>query len=166
MTDDPHASTMLIWARLMRAGGQIAARIEAALKAEGLPPLGWYAALWEIEQAGSVRPLALHEGLLLPQYAVSRLVQRLVQAGLVARSAVAGDGRGQVLHLTPEGKAVRARMWPVYASALRAGIEARLQPAQALGLARGLGRLLDGVVLDGAVRDGVVRDGAVRDSST
>lgn len=128
----------------MQAATQIQGRIEAALKAEGLPPPGWYDALWAIEQAGTgIRPLVLQAQVSLPQYGLSRLVERLVTAGLVQRLACDTDGRGQVLKITAEGRSTRARMWPVYAGVLTAEIADRLQPAQAQGLARGLGRLLD-----------------------
>jgi DNA-binding MarR family transcriptional regulator len=149
MSHDLHPSTTAIWNRLLQAGAQIEARIEAALKAGGLPPLGWYDALWEIEKASDgIRPLVLQEQLQMPQYGLSRLVERLVKAGLVRRLACDADGRGQILAITDEGRDVRARMWPVYAGVLASEIEDRLQPAQALGLARGLGRLLDGAVRD------------------
>lgn len=144
MSLNPDPATLAIWTRLMQAGAQIEGRIEAALKAGGLPPLGWYEALSAIEQAGAgLRPHELQAQVLLPQYGVSRLVDRLVAAGLVQRLACDSDGRGQVLKITAEGRRIRARMWPVYAGVLTAEIGDRLQPAQAQGLARGLGRLLD-----------------------
>lgn len=133
-----------IWTRLIRAGARIQARAEAALKAEGLPPLGWYDALWEIEKAETgIRPLVLQDRLLLPQYGLSRLVERMVTAGLVARLACDADGRGQMLHLTEAGRDVRARMWPVYAEMLTTEIGARLSPDDAAQLARLLGALAD-----------------------
>jgi DNA-binding MarR family transcriptional regulator len=129
------------WTGLMRAAASVQGAVEAALKAEGLPPLGWYDVLWEIEQAGEVRPFELEPRLLLPQYALSRLVERLVRAGLVARGAVEGDGRGQVLSLTGEGRAMRTRIWPVYAGALRSALGERLTLAEAADLARLLRKL-------------------------
>lgn len=132
-----------LWTGLMRASARLGDQIEAALKDAGLPPLGWYDALWEIEKAGEdgLRPVELQPRLLLPQYGLSRLVDRLVRAGFVIRSACPGDGRGQILHLTPEGGAVRARMWPVYRQALLAALGARISSDDAAQLADGLAAL-------------------------
>ena len=39
---------------------------------------------------------------------------RLEKSGLVARSACPVDGRGTVCELTAKGRALRAKMWPIY----------------------------------------------------
>jgi DNA-binding MarR family transcriptional regulator len=141
MTPALPATTTAIWTRLMRASTRIQDAVETALKAEGLPPLSWYDALWEIEKAATgIRPLALQDRLLLPQYGLSRLVDRMVKAGLVERLACDSDGRGQVLLLTDAGRAVRAKMWPIYASVLQAEIGALPQDVAA-ALVQGLGLL-------------------------
>lgn len=145
MTDPktPTPDTIAAWTRLVTANRVLLERIEAAMKAAGLPPLGWYDAMWELERAeGGLRPFELQERLLLPQYGMSRLLDRLVQAGLVERLACADDGRGQVVRLTAEGQAMRARMWPVYANELRALVEAPLRDGEAASLAASLGRLI------------------------
>lgn len=135
-------TTTAVWTRLHRASSAVTAAVEAAFKDAGLPPLGWYDVLWEIEKAPEgIRPLALQDRLLLPQYGLSRLVDRLEKAGYVTRQACETDGRGQVLALTPEGRAVRARMWPIYAAVLAASVEARLSREEAATLARLLARL-------------------------
>ncbi len=144
MSDAPAPSTTAVWTRLIRAGSHVQSRIEAALQAQSLPPLAWYDALWEIEQAGAdgIRPFALQERLLLPQYGLSRMIERLVKAGYVARRACDEDGRGQRLHLTGSGAAVRTRMWPVYAATLRETVTDKLTTDEALNLARLLARLM------------------------
>jgi DNA-binding MarR family transcriptional regulator len=146
MTPALPATTTAIWTRLMRASTRIQGAVEAALKAEGLPPLSWYDALWEIEKAATgIRPLALQDRLLLPQYGLSRLVDRMVKAGMVERLACDSDGRGQVLLLTDDGRAVRAKMWPIYADVLQSEIGALPQDVaaalvQSLGLLAGSDR--------------------------
>ena len=88
---DPQPTTTAVWTRLIRAGSALTDQIEAALKAQGLPPLGWYDVLWEIEKAaaGGIRPLVLQDRLLLPQYGLSRLIERLDRAGYVTRQPCA-----------------------------------------------------------------------------
>lgn len=132
-------ATTAIWTRLHRSTVAIGARIEAALKAQGLPALAWYDALWELEKAETgLRQLALQGRLLLPQYALSRLIDRMDRAGLVGRAVCTEDGRGHLLTLTPAGKALRAQMWQVYQGELHAGIEAKLTPSEAVALASAL----------------------------
>lgn len=144
MTDAPPLpQTIAAWTSLMTAGRVLLDRIEAALKAEGLPSLSWYDALWELEQVeGGLRPFELQERLLLPQYGMSRLLDRLVTAGLVERLVVEEDGRGQRVRITPEGRAVRGRMWPVYAGELCRLVEAPLHDGEAEALAASLSRLI------------------------
>jgi len=139
----PLPSTLALWTRLMSASAEILAAVEAALKAKGLPPLGWYDALLEIEKAGAdgVRPFELKERLLLPQSGMSRLLDRLAAASYVIRLDCPEDGRGYVVAITAEGRAVRRRMWPVYAETLVARVETRLSPEEADAVTRALDRL-------------------------
>ena len=110
----------------------------------GLPPLGWYDALLELERAGApgLRPFELERAMLLEQYNLSRLLDRMEKAGYVARHACADDGRGQIVAITPAGKAVRRRMWPVYAAAIEEALGRRLSKAEAKTLDALLGALL------------------------
>jgi len=88
-----------------------------------------------------LRPYEVQNRLLLPQYRVSRLVQRLAKAGYLRRQAYDGDGRGQLLVLTPEGAEMRRRMWAVYAPAIEQAVGARLSPEEAQTLATLLAKL-------------------------
>jgi DNA-binding MarR family transcriptional regulator len=139
----PSAETTAVWTRLVRASTYLLGRIEADLKAAGFPPLGWYDALWELEQAEpeGIRPFQLQARLLLPQYGLSRLIERMARDGLVERRGVESDRRGQVLHLTDRGLATRRAMWPVYATALDRAVAQRLDRSEAQELARLLARL-------------------------
>jgi DNA-binding MarR family transcriptional regulator len=140
----PGPETIALWTRLMTSSRVLLERVEGALKAAGLPPLSWYDALLELEKAeeGGLRPFALQERLLLPQYGTSRLVDRLVGVGLVERRPCAEDGRGQELAITAEGRAMRARMWPVYAGELVATVEAALPAEEAKRAAEALDALI------------------------
>ena len=113
--------TIRFWKALMTASTRLTEAVEAALKADGLPPLAWYDVLWEVEKAGEegLRPFVLKDRLLLPQYATSRLLDRIAAAGLIDRDQCPEDGRGQILTLTEKGRAMRARMWPVYEAVLK-----------------------------------------------
>ncbi|MCB4456122.1 MarR family winged helix-turn-helix transcriptional regulator [Leisingera sp. McT4-56] len=139
-TPDPFA----VWLPLARAHKSVLASVEAVLKQAGLPGLDWYDMLWELECAGDagLRPFELQEKLLLPQYGVSRLAERLAKTGLLARRTCNDDGRGQVLVITPEGAAMRARIWAVYSAAMQQAVTPHFSPGEARRLAELLAKLL------------------------
>jgi DNA-binding MarR family transcriptional regulator len=120
MSSDQEVPVVRAWARLAKAQRIALASIQRALKASGLPALEWYDALLELERAGApgLRPFELERNMLLAQYNLSRLIERIATAGYVERQACEDDGRGQVLVITPEGKALRRRMWKVYGKAI------------------------------------------------
>jgi DNA-binding MarR family transcriptional regulator len=132
---------MLAWSRLLRAHKAALGEVEAALKAAGLPPLEWYDVLHELDRGAALRPRDLQERLLLAQYNLSRLLDRMVLAGLVTRGPCPQDGRGHLVALTPAGRATRAEMWPVYATAIEAVVGAKLSQSEAATLADLLGRI-------------------------
>src|SRR5262249_39743780 len=117
MSQGPSQQTVSAWARLVRVQHGLLGAIEAELKAAGFPPLPWYDALLELSRApgGRLRPVELEKAMLLPQYSTSRLVDRLVKAGLVTRETCPVDGRGQFVAITAAGRDLQARMWTSYA---------------------------------------------------
>jgi DNA-binding MarR family transcriptional regulator len=104
------------WARFVTAQAMLLERIEAAFADAGLPPLAWYDVLWilENEQHGRLRMADLARKAVVSRSNVTRLTDRMEKAGLVARADCPMDGRGTVCELTSKGRALRARMWPVY----------------------------------------------------
>lgn len=133
-----------VWTRLVRVHHEALTRIEADLKKAGLPPLGWYDALLELDRAGDcgLRPFELEQRLLLPQYGLSRLLQRLEVVDYITRWRCEEDGRGQVVSVTDKGRDVRKRMWPVYAAALQGVLGEKLDNQQAEQLSILLGKLI------------------------
>ena len=142
--DLPSDITVDTWVRLLRVQGHALSIAEKALKTAGYPPLAWYDVLLELERSGAdgVRPFELQNRLLLPQYGVSRLIERIEKAGYVERRACIDDGRGQMLVITPSGRDARSAMWPAYGSAIEQAIGARLTPGEMRILMRILGKLL------------------------
>ena len=145
MTDKPSDTTIRVWARLMTAQQLALAAIEHDLKAAGLPPLVWYDVLLEVERAGEtgLRPFELERAMLLAQYNLSRLVDRIERAGYVERRACENDGRGHLIAITDRGKAIRRKMWPVYARAIEAAVGHHLSAKQAETLDDLLGLLIE-----------------------
>lgn len=144
MTDGPAKATISAWVRLTRVQQRALRSIERALKQAGLPPLAWYDVLLELERAGGsgLRPFALERAMLLAQYNLSRLIDRLEAAGHVERIACEDDGRGHLIAITASGRALRRRMWPVYARAIEEAIERHLAASEIRSLDALLGALL------------------------
>lgn len=129
-----------LWARFVRVSQAVVADVEAALKAEGFPPLAWYDALLELRRIGEdgCRQNALQSKMLLAQYNLSRLVDRLEKVGYVTRTPCPEDGRGQILRITEAGNDLLAEMWPAYRAAVQTRFAERLSVSQADGLSAAL----------------------------
>ncbi|MBI1243960.1 MAG: MarR family transcriptional regulator [Alphaproteobacteria bacterium] len=145
MKENPTETTIRAWTRLMTAQQLALSSIEHALKAAELPSLVWYDVLLELERAGEtgLRPFELERAMLLAQYNLSRLVDRIERSGYVERRACADDGRGQLIVITDRGKNMRRKMWPVYARAIEAAVGRHLSARQADTLSEMLGYLID-----------------------
>jgi DNA-binding MarR family transcriptional regulator len=123
MNGTPSETVVRAWVRLTKAQQRALDSIERALKAAKLPPLAWYDVLLELERAGgSLRPFELELEMLLAQYNLSRLIDRMEGAGYVERRALKEDRRGQAIVITGAGKTLRRRMWSVYGPAIQAAI--------------------------------------------
>jgi DNA-binding MarR family transcriptional regulator len=149
MSEQPSDGAIRVWARLAKAQRTALASIKQALSAAKLPPLAWYDVLLELERAGGgLRPFELEPEILLAQYNLSRLIDRLEKAGYVERRTCAEDGRGQIVAITTAGKAIRRRMWSVYGPAIQATISANLSPKQIETLAALLGTFIENPALN------------------
>src|SRR4030095_3620782 len=103
------------WIRLVRARHAVVSALEADGKAAGALPIAWYGVRRGRERhEHGVRPCELEERLLFAQYNLSRLIDRLVEAGLVRREVCPTDKRGQMLFITEAGKNARKATWPHY----------------------------------------------------
>lgn len=141
----PSEAVIWAWTRLVAVQQRVLAAVEGELQGTGLPPLGWYDVLLELRREGEagLRPVVLQERLLLAQPNVSRLLDRLARAGLVRRRPCPDDRRGQLVAITPAGRELLARMWPVYRAAIQRHVGDRLAGDEE---ARLLGELLDRLV--------------------
>ncbi len=133
------------WFNLLRVHRHLHPQVARHLREAGIEDPIWHEIMIDIGRAGEAgrRMHDVEKHLYVPQYSLSRHVSRLVDRGWVSRSAASGKGRGQVLHLTPEGKAVDAEVWPLYEEAIHQVIGTRLSPDEGYQLARLLIRLYD-----------------------
>jgi len=139
----PPESVTDAWVHLIRAGRDVAGRIEADLKAAGFPPLAWYDVLLSLKKApeGRRTPREIEHEVLFEQYNLSRLLDRMEAEGLVRRSPYPGDKRRQLVEITQAGRALQRRMWTVYGPAISRYVGCRFTEGEAKELASLLGRL-------------------------
>jgi DNA-binding MarR family transcriptional regulator len=137
---DPKAHA---WAVLLTAHARLVDRIETELGAAGLPPLGWYDVLWALESAEGhqLRMRELAEHVVLSRSNLTRLADRLEEAGLIERAAAAEDRRGAYCVITAAGRALRKRMWPVYQAAVERHFGAFVSEREAVQLGETLARV-------------------------
>jgi DNA-binding MarR family transcriptional regulator len=147
MAELPSDPMIAAWVALFRASAGLIAAVQADVKAAGCPPVEWYDVLWELEQAPEPgrRPFELKERLLLAQYNLSRLVDRLTLAGLVEKHPCPGDGRGHMLRITDAGRTLRQQTWPIYQAAILRHVGAHLTATEATEVSGMLARLIDGL---------------------
>ena len=132
-----------VWARLIRTEHRLLERVEVDLKVAGLPPLVWYDVVLELSRApdGRLRHRDLQARVLLAKYNLSRLIDRMIGDGLVARLPVAEDARGAYIAITAAGRQLQKRMWPVYGRSIARHFAAHLDAADLTELDRILAKL-------------------------
>ena len=144
MSDKLSDSVTRAWVRLVRARHAVVSAVEAEGKAAGVLPIEWYDVLWDLERhEDGVRPFELEARLLFAQYNLSRLIDRLVEAGLVKKVACPTDKRGHMLFITEAGRKARKATWPHYARSVNKHLGEKLSEAETEKLAALLGKLIE-----------------------
>lgn len=134
------------WALLLTAQAALVERIEAALAAAELPPLAWYDVLWELEKAeGRMRMHDLARRVVLSRSNLSRLADRLEDAGLIGREDCPEDGRGYNVVLTRQGRAMRKKMWPKYEAEIERLFARHITVEEARAIGEALARAVKAV---------------------
>ena len=143
-TPTPCPDAVAAWGRLLRVQQTLLAAVEKDLKDAGFPALVWYDALSALRGAphAALRPRELERKVMLPQYATSRLVDRMVRSGYVERKTCPVDGRGQFVAITASGRNLQKKMWQVYGAAIQRHVAAKLSGDDAVRLSELLGRLV------------------------
>ncbi|TAK48507.1 MAG: MarR family transcriptional regulator [Xanthobacteraceae bacterium] len=143
MARKPSAETATAWTQLLRVQQQVFGRVEQDVKKAGFPPLSWHDVLVELAHAphGAVRPVELEKRLAMPQYGLSRLIDRLVEAGLAERRQCPVDRRGLYVAITDAGRELQKKMALAYAGAVERHVGSKLSDIEAVRLSHLLGRL-------------------------
>jgi DNA-binding MarR family transcriptional regulator len=137
------------WPALLTARALVVDEVERRLAQAGLPELAWYDVLWALERAPSER-LRMHElasQTVITRSNITRLVDRLEAAGLVARERDGADRRGAFALLTPAGRRMRGKMWDVYGPAIGELFDRNLSEADSATMRACLLRIVEAMRL-------------------
>jgi DNA-binding MarR family transcriptional regulator len=132
------------WGALLRAHARLTEEVERRLAQAGLPGLDWYDALWSMERAGQerLRMCDLAELMVTSRSNLTRLIDRLEDAGLAARERSDQDRRNAYVIITAEGKKLRKKMWAVYEPAIEELFNAPLSEKERCAIFEALRKIL------------------------
>ena len=148
---DPHVAAptdaeLAVWRSFLRAHATVLRTLENELVAEHKLPLGWYDVLVQLveEPSHHLRMTELADRVLLSRSGVTRLVDRMVRAGLVRRTPCEDDLRGTYAEMTDEGfEALRAAA-PVHLRGIAAHVTGLLEPAELAALGAAMEKITAG----------------------
>jgi DNA-binding MarR family transcriptional regulator len=132
------------WGALLKVHAALVPRLDRELQdAHGLP-LTWYDVLLELNSAPDRRLTMgqLGEVAAVSRTRVSRVVDELVRAGMVAREANPDDGRSAFAALTPAGRTALRKAAPTYLAAVQREFADHLTAREAEVLAGALRKVL------------------------
>jgi DNA-binding MarR family transcriptional regulator len=136
----PHDSA---WRAIRGAHQALVDAIEHDLAAESLPALAWFDVLAKLEsEPAPLRPKDMLCQVSVTKSGLTRLLDRIEEAGLIARSYCPSDRRGTFLTITDEGRQTLEKMKPVRGRVFEEHLAGQMSPAEA----ETVGELLDRVV--------------------
>jgi DNA-binding MarR family transcriptional regulator len=109
------------WRGMLRLHSALLKALDAELLTEHDLPLSSYEVLIHLQAAPEkrMRMAELADSVLLSRSGMTRLVDRLERAGLLARDRCVSDGRGAYAVLTDSGEALLARARPTHLDGVR-----------------------------------------------
>ncbi|HWC07593.1 MAG TPA: MarR family transcriptional regulator [Solirubrobacterales bacterium] len=131
------------WLALARAHAAITGRMQEALTAAGLPPLPWFEVLATVSEAPEQRLKMgdLAVALVITRGGLTKLVDRLIKAGLLERTFCETDRRVSYATLLPAGAELLEEMRPVVSAELDVAFDGNLSDGEAQDLRETLERL-------------------------
>lgn len=126
----PHGEA---WGSLARTHAAVSLRLQDALAQGDFPPLAWYEVLAAVAEAPEQRMRMgdLAEALVISRGGLTKLVDRLVKAGLLERTYHETDRRVSYATLLPAGINLLSEMRPVIVGELDLAFSANLSVEEA-----------------------------------
>jgi DNA-binding MarR family transcriptional regulator len=126
----PHGEA---WGALTRTHAAIVGRLQEALAASDFPPLPWYEVLATVADAPEQRMKMgdLAEAMVITRGGLTKLVDRLIKAGLMERTFCETDRRVSYATMLPAGSDLLEEMRPIVVAELKTAFAANLSDSQA-----------------------------------
>jgi len=141
------------WEAVLRLHAALLPRLDRVVARDGGMPLTWYDVLLELRDAGGRLTMGeLADLVVLSRTRVSRLVDELAAAGLVARQPNPDDGRSAFAVLTADGRRRFLAAARIYVPAIEREFST-VDPDRLRGVADGLETVLGAVAPDAVLRD-------------
>lgn len=139
--DDKHLAA---WRAFITAHATLIDFINRRMLEADVIPLHWYDVLIEVYEAPErrLRLSELARKVVLSKSGLTRLVDKLVEAGLLERQSSPEDGRGAYAVLTDTGLEVMRKAWPVYAQGIHDYFAQHLSADETHIMTQALGRML------------------------
>jgi len=137
---DPHREA---WIALTQTHAAVTGRLQETLTAAELPPLPWFEVLATLDRAPEQRLKMgeLAEALVITRGGLTKLVDRLIKAGLLERTFCETDRRVSYATLLPAGAELLEEMRPIVRAELASAFSAKLSVKQAEELQEMLDRV-------------------------
>jgi len=138
----PDAERLAVWRSLLEAHATITSRLAFEMEAERDLPMSWYEVLLQLSEAGGrLRMQELSNRMIIHKSSLTRLVDRLEDAGYVTREPCVEDGRGHYAVLTRDGRDALRRAAPVHLRGIQREFARHLTDSDVVALQRVLAKL-------------------------
>ncbi len=146
MASRPDKERLEIFGNFLRAHQQIAETLNKNLVEERGISLPWYDVLLQLSASGEdrLRLQDLADRVLYSRSGLTRLIDRMEQAGLVCREPCEDDKRGTYAVLTPQGKRELRRAAPTHLRGIEEHFFSKLSPDQITLLGESMNSVLEG----------------------
>ncbi len=150
------AQRLRAWRAFLEAHATVTERLERELREERDLPLAWYDVLVQLVEADGheLRMQELADAVLLSKSGLTRLIDRMEQAGLVARRPCELDRRGTYARLTDEGIATLRSSAPTHLRGVAEHFASHLDDEEARILVTALERIAAATDRAGQATDG------------
>lgn len=133
------------WLLFLQAHSVLVERLEHELKEAHALPLTWYEVLLRLATStdGRMRMSDLAGSLLLSKSGVTRLIDRMEEAGLVSRGSCPSDRRGSLAVLTSAGRAAYEAAAPLHLDGIERHFLGRLSKTERKALTSAFEKVLE-----------------------
>jgi DNA-binding MarR family transcriptional regulator len=141
----PTDESLRAWRLFLQAHGRLLEVLESDLRAEVGLPLTWYEVLLFLSRApgGRLRMTDLAASVLVSKSGLTRIVDRMKEAGLIERAICPSDRRGVFVVITGRGKERLRAAAPVHLKGVHDHFLAHLTAAEARAVESALAKVLD-----------------------